>query len=208
MSRTIDYVFSLASPWAYLGFDLFHAAAAKHGATVRYRPMSLGEVFSETGGLPLGKRHPIRQGYRLMELQRWRAARKVALNIHPKFWPLDPSLADKVAIALADAGRSPEAYLRLAHRAIWAEERNMADEAVIAAVLTEAGESASVIEAAKGASAAAAYAANRDWAIANGAFGSPGYTLDGEFFWGQDRIELLESALASGRPPYLADSDR
>jgi len=203
MPRTIDYVFSLASPWAYLGFDLFHAAAAKHGATIRYRPVSLGEVFSETGGLPLAKRHPVRQGYRLVELQRWRAARNVKLNVHPKFWPLDPSLADKVAAALADAGRSPESYLRHAHRAIWAEDRNMADEATIAEVIRAAGENPATLEAAKGEGAAATYAANRDWAIAHGAFGSPGYMLDGEFFWGQDRIELLEAALASRRAPYL-----
>ncbi|MCZ8260381.1 MAG: DsbA family protein, partial [Beijerinckiaceae bacterium] len=71
MSRTIDYLFTLMSPWAYLGFDLFHGIAARHGVAVRYRPVLLLNVFSETGGLPLAKRHPARQAYRLVELQRW-----------------------------------------------------------------------------------------------------------------------------------------
>ncbi len=208
MPRSIDYLFTLMSPWAYLGFDRFHEIAKAHGATITYRPVMLLEVFNETGGLPLARRHPARQAYRLMELQRWRAARKLPLVLKPKNVPFDAVLADSIAIALVENGRSPEAYLRAAHRAIWAEERNLGDEAELASLLEQAGEDAgAVIAAARGHEVAALHNANRDWALATGVFGAPSYVLDGEVFWGQDRLEFLEQALVSGRAAYRPDGD-
>src|SRR5690606_12506333 len=96
MSRTIDYYFSLVSPWAYLGHAPFIDVARRHGVKVNVKPMSLASVFPETGGLPLGKRAPARQRYRLMEMQRWREKRGVPLNIHPKFWPFNVGAADHI----------------------------------------------------------------------------------------------------------------
>lgn len=208
MPRTIDYLFTLMSPWAYLGFDRFHAIARAQDAVIRYRPVMLLEVFSETGGLPLAKRAPVRQAYRFVELQRWRAARQLPLVLRPKHVPFDPVLADCLALALVEAGQSPEAYLRAAHHAIWAEERNLADEGVLAALLAGAGhDAAAMITRAKGETVRAQYAANRSWALETGIFGAPSYVLDGEIFWGQDRLDLLEATLASGRSPYRPDSD-
>ena len=208
MPRTIDYLFTLMSPWAYLGFDRFHEIARAQGAVIRYRPVMLLEVFNETGGLPLAKRPPVRQAYRLVELQRWRAARKLPLVLKPKGVPFDAVLADCLTLALVEAGQSPEAYLRAAHRAIWAGERNLADEAELAALLAGAGhDAAAMITRAKGEAIRAQYAANRDWALETGIFGAPSYVLDGEIFWGQDRLDLLEAALASGRPSYRPDTD-
>lgn len=208
MPRTIDYLFTLMSPWAYLGFERFHDIARARGVTIRYRPVMLLEVFSETGGLPLARRAPVRQAYRFVELQRWRAARKLPLVLRPKHVPFDPVLADCLALALVEAGQSPEAYLRAAHHAIWAEERDLADEGVLATLLAGAGhDAAAMITLAKGETVRAQYAANRGWALGAGIFGAPSYVLDGEIFWGQDRLELLDQALVSGRLPYLADSD-
>lgn len=206
MSRIIEYTFSLASPWAYIGFELFHSIARKHGVSIRYRPVMLGEVFAETGGQPLSKRHPVRQAYRIVELQRWRAFRKVPLNLRPRFWPFENALADRAAIAIMETGHSPESYLRAAHRAIWFEDQNLADENVVSGMLAACNHDPACIERAKSEGVRETYAANRDWAIENGAFGAPGYMLDGEFFWGQDRLELLDLALASGRPPFRADA--
>jgi 2-hydroxychromene-2-carboxylate isomerase len=206
MPRAIDYLFTLQSPWAYLGSAPFHALARKHGLAIRYRPVTLLEVFNETGGLPLAKRHPARQAYRLVELQRWRAAREVPLNLKPKGFPFDATLADCVVIALQDEGHAPEAYLTAAHRAVWAEDRNMADEAEIARLLDAAGENAAaILAAAKGPAVQAAYVANRGWALEAGIFGAPSYVLDGEIFWGQDRLGLLDDALKSARPAYRPD---
>lgn len=205
MPRTITYAFSLASPWAYLGFDHFHAMAERHGAMIEYRPVFLGEVFAETGGLPLAKRHPSRQAYRLLDLQRWRAKRGLELNMSPKGLPCDITLADKLVIAILEAGQSPIGYMRAVHRGIWVLDRQMDDEATLAQALIAHGHSRDLIETARGEAITRQYAENRDWAIAHGVFGAPSYLLDGEVFWGQDRLDLLDEALTSGRPPYRPD---
>lgn len=209
MPRVIDYLFTLMSPWAYLGSDRFHAIARRHGAAIRYRPVMLINVFDKTGGLPLAKRHPVRQAYRLVELQRWRAMRNLPLNLKPSGFPFDSKLADCVILALVEAGRSPETYLGLAHRAIWTENRNLGEVQEVIALLEAAGENATAIVDSAGSNAIGEqYAANREWALKAGVFGAPSYVLDGEVFWGQDRLELLDAALADSRPPYLPTSDR
>lgn len=208
MSRTIDYVYTLLSPWAYLGFEPFHALAKKHAVTINYRPIPILEVFNETGGLPLGKRPPTRQAYRLVELQRWRAIRGVPLVLRAKRFPFEAALADKLAIALLTLGLSPEAYLRAAHRAVWAEDRNLGDESELANLLTSTGyDAVKALVEAKSDACAAAFVANREYCLASGIFGAPSYVLDGEIFWGQDRLDLLDQALTSGRPPYRPDGD-
>jgi 2-hydroxychromene-2-carboxylate isomerase len=205
MSRSIDFAFTLLSPWTYLGFDRFHAIVRTHDLDIRYRPVNLGEVFKETGGLPLAQRAPARQRYRLMELQRWRAARGLPLVISPKGFPCNIALADKTALAIAEAGASPEEFCRKVLRGIWVENRQMDDEGELRAALAAAGNSPDVLEAAKSEAIASIYASNRDWAIANGVFGAPSFVIDGEIFWGQDRLEHLDDMLSSGRKAYRAD---
>lgn len=205
MPRTIDFAFSLLSPWTYLGYDLFHQIAAKHGCAIRYRPVNLGEVFKETGGLPLAQRAPARQRYRLMELQRWRVARNLPLVILPKGFPCAIALADKTAVAIVEAGKNPEEYCRRVLRAIWVENRHMDDEAEIGAVLSACGLDVALLETAKTEALANAYAANRDWALEAGVFGAPSFVIEGEIFWGQDRLEALDTMLTSGRVAYKAD---
>lgn len=207
MSRSIDFAFSLLSPWTYLGYDRFHAIAAKRGCTIRYRPVNLGEVFKETGGLPLAQRAPARQRYRLMELQRWRVARGLPLVISPKGWPCNIALADRTVIAITQTGASAEAFGRHVLRGIWVENRQMDDETELRSALVAAGHGPDLLEAAKTEAIASIYAANRDWAIANGVFGAPSFVVDGEIFWGQDRLEHLDEMLASGRKAYRADPD-
>src|SRR3712207_1805819 len=205
MPRTVDYYFSLSSPWAYIGHPLFMDIAHRHGVSVNYKPVFLGRVFAETGGLPLPQRHPARQRYRLGELQRWREKRGLSFNLQPKFWPFDVNLGDRVVIAAVAAGQNPDAFMRRAFAGIWEDERNLADPLVIAELAEAAGlDSTSLIEAAEGSMTEAVYGLNLENAVANDVFGSPAYVLDGEVFWGQDRLELLDDALGSGRPPYRA----
>lgn len=204
MTRSIDYVFSIVSPWAYLGSARFHAMAEKHGYAITYRPVSLPAVFKETGGLPLAQRPTTRQLYRLSEMQRWRDHLNLPLLLRPQFFPVDVTLADRAALALIAQGVNPRRYIEAAHSALWAQDRNLADETVVADVLTACGhDAASVLAKAKGEEIAKAYADNGEWTIANNIFGSPSYVLNGEIFWGQDRLPLLEEALASGRAPFL-----
>jgi 2-hydroxychromene-2-carboxylate isomerase len=203
MPRSLDYYFSMASPWAYIGHAPFMEIAARHGLEINHKPIFLGRVFAETGGQPLPQRHPARQRYRLVELQRWREKRGLTFNLKPKFWPLDVNLADRFVIAIAAARQDPDPFLRRAFAGIWEEERNLADPLVIAELAEAAGlDSTSLLETAGGAMTEALYGLNLENAVAGDVFGSPAYVLDGEVFWGQDRLELLGDALASGRPPF------
>ena len=207
MSRSVDYYFSLASPWAYIGHAPFMEIAARHGLEINHKPIFLGRVFAETGGQPLPQRHPARQRYRMIELQRWREKRGLSFNLKPKFWPFDVTLADRFVIAIAAGRKDPDPFLRRAFAGIWEEDRNLADPLVIAELAEAAGlDSTSLLETARGAMSEALYGLNLENAVGGDVFGSPAYVLDGEVFWGQDRLELLADALASGRAPYRAQS--
>jgi 2-hydroxychromene-2-carboxylate isomerase len=206
MSRHVDYYFSLVSPWSYLGHAEFAAVARKHDLLVRYKPLALPDIFAQTGGLPLAKRHPARQRYRMQELQRWREKRGLPMHLQPKFWPFDPTLADRTVIALAAAAQSVEAFLPGAFASVFETEQNLGDETTLGALLTKAGvDAAPILQKAKSEAAAAAYAANLAEALEIGVFGAPSYVLEGEIFWGQDRIGLLDEALMSGRKAFRAD---
>ena len=206
MSRTISYYFTVVSPWAYIGHDLITRIARKNDAAIDYRPVNLGEVFPQSGGLPLAKRHPLRVAYRTVELKRWREKRGLNFALKPKGWPFNPELADCVALALLARGEDPNVYLSNAFRAVFEKEINLGESANIASVLSEAGhDAATLIADAQSQPIRETYAANNKAALDSGVFGSPSYLLDGEVFWGQDRIELLDEALASGRPPFLPD---
>jgi 2-hydroxychromene-2-carboxylate isomerase len=203
MARSLDCFFTLSSPWSYLGHDLMRQIADRHGVKVNYRPMPIFDVFDQTGSLPLPKRPPARQRYRFVEMQRWREKRGLPLNLKPAFFPFNADPSNRAVIALEMAGQDPHLFAALAYESAWVGERNLADEAVIAGLLAEAGYDAAAILAAAGSDAVkAAYAKNGDDAVAADVFGAPGYVLDGEVFWGQDRLELLDDALTSGRAAY------
>lgn len=201
--RSVQYYFSLHSPWTYLGNGLFHDIARRHGVTIDYRPMPLRSVFDETGGLPLPKRHPVRQRYRLVDLQRWRERRGLPLVLEPKYFPFDPSLADRVAIAIAATEHSPAGFIADVMAGVWAREDDMRLPEAIRACLDRADLNADVLLAqAESEPVRQRYEATLQEAVEAGVFGAPSYVLGGEVFWGQDRLELLDSALASGREPY------
>jgi 2-hydroxychromene-2-carboxylate isomerase len=203
MPRQIDYYFSLTSPWAYIGHGLFREVVSTYNCTVNHKPVVLVELFSETGGLPLIKRHPVRQRYRMLELQRWRDKRGLDFHLRPAHVPFDGRLADGVVIAAIKAGHDPDAFLRRAFAGVWELEFNLADPATLVRLADDSGlPGARLVERAGSDEISAAYEQNRQDALAADVFGSPVYVLDGEVFWGQDRIELLADALKSGRPPY------
>src|SRR5262245_35887606 len=192
MSRSIDYYFTLASPWAFLGPRPFLDLAKAHNATIRYRPVDVGEVFPHTGGLPLPKRHPARQRYRILELQRWREARGVALKIHPQHWPFPVATANRAIVALAESGADPGAYTQRAFEGVWVNDEDLSQDDTLLALLEACGhDGAKTLAAAKSDSVAAIYARHGEEAVATNVIGSPCYVLDGEVFWGQDRLDLV-----------------
>lgn len=202
MSRSIDYYFSVVSPWAFIGHVPFLDVARRHGARVNFRPVLLGELFAETGGLPLAKRHPARQRYRLVEMKRWREARGLDFHLSPAHWPVDARAADRLIIAAQIAGHDVAPLIARLMSGVWQREENLADPATLAAILAELGLPAELLEASASDRTATIYQANHDDAVEGDVFGSPAYVLDGEVFWGQDRIELLDRALSSGRAPF------
>jgi 2-hydroxychromene-2-carboxylate isomerase len=196
--KTVRYFFTPVSPWTYLGHARFVRMAEQHGAQILLRPVDLGRVFPVSGGLPLAKRAPQRQAYRLQELARWREHRGVPLNIHPKHFPAPADDAARLIIA-ADQALGTTAGLALAYalmQAVWAQERNIADADTRATIVREQGLDAAAI-AARAADAAAAFEAYTEEAIAAQVFGAPWYQVGEAAFWGQDRLDFVERALAA-----------
>ena len=196
MPKSIDYYLSLRSPWAYLGSVRLEEIAARHGAEVAVKPVDYGTIFPQTGGLPLPKRAPERQAYRLMELRRWRTRLNVPLNLEPKGFAVDEALAARLVIAAGDSGGDP---LRLAHavlRAVWTEERRIDDPATLKAIADETGhDGGALLALAERPETTAAYEALTQEALSRGVFGAPTYVYKGELFWGQDRLDFLDEAL-------------
>ena len=200
MSLTIDYYFAPQSPWSYLGHQRFRDIARQHGARVNVLPVDLGgKVFPVSGGLPLGKRAPQRQVYRLLELKRFSEWLQVPLNPQPRFFPVSADDAAKLIIAV-DMKDGTEAALDIAGallKAVWAEERNIADEGTLASLLAEQNLPAARLEDAHSQAAQERYEEDSARAIEAGVFGAPSYVIDGEIFWGQDRLDFVERRLAA-----------
>lgn len=200
MAKHIDYYVSLNSPWTYLASKRLEALAAKYTADVTIWPVDFGSVFAVSGGLPLPKRSPQRQAYRMMDLKRWRDHLGIALTLEPRHFPSNELPAAKCVIALREQGRMADA-IKVAHavlKSIWAEERNPGDPATLKAILGECGLDAdAVLKASEAPEIAAKRDAYTKHAIEQEVFGAPFFVIDGERFWGQDRIDFVERKLAS-----------
>jgi len=196
MPKRIDYYFTPISPWAFLGSERFHAIAAKAGAEVAYRPVNYGTIFPASGGLPVTKRAPQRQAYRLVELRRWADHLGIPLNPTPTTFPQSDELAALTLIAAEEAGADLAALTTAFGRAIWVEDRNIADPDTLRDILARHGAGSELVERAGSDEIRARRDTYTEQALAAGVFGAPSYVLDGEIFWGQDRLDFLERALA------------
>ncbi len=200
--KVVDYFYSMASPWTFLGHEPLVAMARKAGVAIRHKPVDMGAVFEVSGGLPLGKRPVQRRNYRLVELQRWRALRGVPLNLHPKFFPFDANAANRMVLAAQRQGGDANALAGAFMRAVWVEDRNMAEPNELIAAANACGlDGKALLAAADGTEAKADYAAATDEARKRGVFGAPTYIYRDEPFWGQDRLDFLERALAGKTEP-------
>jgi 2-hydroxychromene-2-carboxylate isomerase len=198
MSKTIQYFFAPHSPWAYLGHERLRKLGVQYGATIVPKPVDLGAVFSETGGLPLAKRPPARQAYRLQELARWSDHLGLPLNVQPKFFPVDPVPAALLLVAAREE-KGADRALELAGavmRAVWAEEQNIADPDTLARLAGDAGfDGVALVAASQAPAARRALEGFTKEALDAGVFGSPWYIVDGQGFWGQDRLDFVERLL-------------
>lgn len=192
----IDYYFATLSPYTYMAGTRLEAVAAKHGASVTYKPMDIMALFGRTGGTPPPQRHPNRQEWRLQEMRRSAKKLDLAINLKPAHWPTNPAPSSYAIIAAQEAGGDVGALVHAFTRACWAEERDIADDAVVRDVLEANGFDGALAD--KGLLAGAEqYARNLEDAIVAGAFGAPTYITDSnERFWGQDKIEDLDLFLS------------
>lgn len=199
MSHTVDYYFAPQSPWTYLGHARFAAMARATGATVRVLPNDLGKVFPVSGGLPLGKRAPQRQAYRLVELKRFADFLKIPINVQPRFFPVSGDNAARLIIAVEQQDGA-DAAMELSgavFAAVWAQERDIADDQVLAGLLAECSLDPARLGQSRSPAVQARYDANTQATIDAGVFGAPSYVIDGEIFWGQDRLDFVERKLRS-----------
>jgi 2-hydroxychromene-2-carboxylate isomerase len=201
MPLHIDYYVSLNSPWTHLGAARIEAMAMAHNASMRIYPVDFGTIFAASGGLPLPRRSPQRQAYRLQELVRWRDHLGIPINVQPEFFPSNDLPSGCCVIALRETvGDQPA--IKLAHcvlKAVWQEQKNPGDPAVLAELITEIGLDADqLIKLASDPKWAERRSADAQAALARGVFGAPSYVIGDEVFWGQDRLEFVERRLARG----------
>jgi 2-hydroxychromene-2-carboxylate isomerase len=206
MARQIAVYFSFHSPWAYIGHGALQSLVAKHKLRVDYRPVSLPQIYPESGGLPLAKRHPLRLDYRIVELQRWREKRGLKFHLHPKHWPFDPAPADRIVCAMTLSAVDPTSFISAAFVGVFERQLNVGDAGTLAQILQDAGYEPVWLQRGESGEAETCYQRNLARALESGVFGSPSYVLEGEVFWGQDRLELLDDALTSGRAPFRPDA--
>jgi len=193
----IDYYFSVLSPFTYLAGTRLEEIAARHGASIAYKPFDIMALFPRTGGLAPKDRHPSRMEYRMQELIRQQKKLGMPMNVKPAYFPTNAAPASYAMVAAQNAGGGDLGAL--AHgflRACWVEEKDIADDAVIRACLLAAGFDPALADSGLLAGAET-YGANLEAAVEAGVFGSPFYvTPDGQRFWGQDRLDDLDTHLA------------
>ena len=189
--KTISYYFSVLSPFTYFAGDRLERIATRHGVAIEYLPMDIMGLFGKTGGLPPKDRHISRQNYRMQEIQRIAEHSGMPVNLKPKFWPTDPKPASFTIINTpneqGDKGQLVRNYLK----ACWAEDRDIADPRVVQDCLKTAGFDPEIADTDNN-QAMEIFQRNTLRAEEDHVFGSPSYVIDGQVFWGQDRLDYLE----------------
>ena len=197
MPAPVRYTFSLISPFSYLGADTFFDLIDQSGATVTYRPVSVGDIFSATGGLPPAKRHPARQAYRMVELARWKDIRgKDKMNLKPAHFPADDSKAVALVNAVIAESGDPRPLISALHNLVWEDDGNIADPETLHAVGAKAGYDMVRLQAAADADEIAGLrAVYTQEAIDAGIFGLPWYQVGSDDYWGQDYLNIIAQKL-------------
>jgi len=188
----IEVYFSTISPYSYIALPRLEALTRERGLDLTWKPLDIMTLFARTGGTPVGQRHPSRQAYRLADIARQARLAGLPVNPQPKHFPTNPAPSSYAIIAAQAAGGGDMfALVRAILAACWAEEKDIADEAVIRAALEGAGFDPALADSGL-LSGAETYARNLEEAVAAGVFGAPSFvTEDGAVFWGQDRLDDL-----------------
>ncbi|KAK2614123.1 hypothetical protein N8I77_000977 [Diaporthe amygdali] len=194
---TLLAFYGVSSPWAYLGAERMVAIAKQRGAKLVHRPI---RVIQANGGIPLRTRPDSRQQYHEVELDRWRKYLGIPLNLKPKFYPCRTiETAAQAIIALQKAGYDASGFSFAVQRALWAEDRDIADLATLkeVAMATLGPEAAELVIEPQNSDIVADWQENLAEAERRGIFGTPTYVVDDELFWGQDRLDFVDRALVA-----------
>ena len=199
MTATVDYYMTPVSPFTYMGHERLRAICRDRGAEINLKVMDLGKVFPASGGLALKDRPPQRRAYRMMELKRWRDFLGLPLTLEPKFFPVPAEAAATLILAVQEQ-KGTETALDVTGdclRAIWTEDRDISSRDTLRDIVSARGlDAPTLLTQAASAGIAAVYVMQSQEAIARGIFGSPTYVYNDELFWGQDRLDFLDRALA------------
>ena len=198
--------YSLSSPWAYLGGPQLQDIVRRHHVKLVLKPYDFQAIAAVTGSVPLRTRPEPRRTYHAEELARWSKSLGMPLVLQPKHYPwvvTDPDWNKRPGWMVIAAQEQGLDAFRLSHallRALWAEERDTADADVRRAIAEENGmDGAALVAAETSPAVQALYKQYTDDAVAGGVFGAPTFILNGERFWGQDRLDFLDRALDSLR---------
>lgn len=196
---TLLAFYGISSPWAYFGAERLAAIAKKHNAKLIHRPI---RVIQANGGIPLRTRPDSRQHYHEVELNRWRKHLGIPLNLKPKFYPCRTiETAAQAVIAIQKAGYDASGFSMAVQRALWAEDRDIADLATLKEIArqTLGEEAVDLVKDPQPEDIVEDWEANLAEAETRGIFGTPTYVVDDELFWGQDRLDFVDRALAAAK---------
>ncbi len=195
MTRTVELYWDFSSPYSYLAQTQAGAMASRRGANLVWRPLFLGGLFKLLDQpLPALLMSPAKREHSVNDLARWADYWGVPFRFPSRF-PMNTLPALRAYLALPEAGR--DAFREGVFRAYWADDRDIADEGLLAEFAGEGGRAA--LEAAKAPGAKQALVDATDAAFKAGVFGAPTWVVDGrDLYWGQDRIFLVERALEKG----------
>jgi 2-hydroxychromene-2-carboxylate isomerase len=193
----VEYFYSAHSAYAYLGSAAFMKIAAAAGRSIIHKPIDLNRAMASYGSTAFRERSvKQRDHFFRREMERWAEFRGVAMPGRPSNHHHSPDLSNKMLIAAMGAGQNVD---RLAHRMLeahWAEGADLADPVALLWIAGDVGlDGQAWLDLADTPDVNAAYVANTDEAIAQGVPGSPTYFVDGDMFYGQDRLDLVARAM-------------
>ena len=199
----LDCYYSLSSPWAYLAGPRLQDMVRRHGARLTLKPFDFQVVVPKTGGVPLRTRPAPRRRYHQIELDRWRRYLDMPLVIEPKYYPQQMpadsnwnKYAGWMVIAAQDAGLDAFPLSHAILRALWAEERDISHPDVRKTIADENDyDGAALLVAERSDRVLALYRQFSTEADELGVFGAPTFVVDGELFWGQDRLDFVDRKL-------------
>ncbi|MEN0107375.1 MAG: 2-hydroxychromene-2-carboxylate isomerase [Pseudomonas sp.] len=193
MSKTLEFFFDVGSPTTYLAWTQLPKIAADAGVEITWKPMLLGGVFKATGNQsPIAI--PAKAQYTIADMQRFATRYGVPLSFN-RFFPINTLLLMRGAAGyLGTANFHP--YLQAVFTALWVEQKNLGDPAVVAQVLSAAGLDPQEFERLINDEAVKQRLKDiTEDAIKRGAFGAPIFFVDGEMHFGQDRLDFVAEAL-------------